>query len=109
MKNRKRNIIINFRVSQAEKQLIENRIQQSGLRKADFFIRSCLYQKIHVTGNIKTFDEMKRRMKMIDEHLCEINQTEELDFEVLESLRTVLELLDDVYSKPEHRLAEGAE
>lgn len=109
MKNRKRNVIVNFRVSQEEKQLIENRIQQSGLRKADFFIRSCLHQKIHVTGNIKTFDEMKRRMKMIDEHLREINQTEELDFEVLESLRTILELLDNVYGKPEHRLVEGAE
>ncbi len=46
-KNRKRNTIMNFRVSPQEKELIEARIKLLGLPKAEFFIetactRNCL-------------------------------------------------------------------
>ena len=37
-KNRKRNVIMNFRVSPAEKEAIEARIAMTGLSKSDFFI-----------------------------------------------------------------------
>ena len=42
--SRKRNVILNFRVSEKEKELIEKRIELSGLKKSEFFIQSCLYQ-----------------------------------------------------------------
>jgi hypothetical protein len=93
-KKRKRNTIVNFRVSPEEKQLLENRIALSGLSKADFFIQSCLHQKVVTYGNVKTFDEIKRWFKEIDRHLQEIEKAEELDVEVLESLRTILEMLN---------------
>ena len=47
-KARKRNVILNFRVTEQEKNLIEKRIELSGLKKSDYFIESCLYQKILV-------------------------------------------------------------
>lgn len=100
-KNRKRNVIMNFRVSQEEKQLIDERIELSGLMRSEFFINSCLEQEIHVTGNIRTFDAIKKRMELIDKHLCNISMSEELDLEILESLRTVLELLDHLYGSNE--------
>jgi hypothetical protein len=93
-KKRKRNTIVNFRVSPEEKQLLENRIALSGLSKADFFIQSCLHQKVVTYGNVKTFGEIKRWLKVIDRHLQEIEKAEELDVEVLESLRTILEMLN---------------
>jgi hypothetical protein len=93
-KKRKRNTIVNFRVSPEEKQLLENRIALSGLSKADFFIQSCLHQKVVTYGNVKTFGEIKRWLKVIDRHLQEIENAEELDVEVLESLRTILEMLN---------------
>ena len=96
-KNRKRNVIINFRVSAEEKAAIDNRIELSGLSKSEFFINSCLHQEISVLGNIKTFDAIKRRMEQIDVHLCGVQSADELDWEILESLRTILEILDDVY------------
>ena len=98
-KNRKRNVIQNFRISPEEKRLLEERIALSGLSKSAFFIESCLHQKINVTGNIKTFKEMKEQMKRIDEHLCEIQKSEELDIEILESLRMILELLNGIFGK----------
>ena len=95
-KNRKRNRCINFHVSEEEHRQIENRIELSGLSKSEFFINSCLHQKITVLGNVKTFDAIKNQIKIIDEHLCGISQAEELDEDILLSLKTVLELLDRV-------------
>lgn len=100
-KARKRNVILNFRVTPEEKTLIENRIALSGLPKAEYFIQSCLHNQIHTTGNIRTFDEIKNKIKLVDEHLCSISSSEELDLEVLESLRTIVEILDSVYGKEE--------
>lgn len=58
-KARKRNTIMNFRVSPLEKQLIDKRIELSGLSKSEYFIQSCMYQAVFVKGNIKTFDVIK--------------------------------------------------
>ena len=93
-KKRKRSVIMNFRVSPEEKKLIDDRIALSGLGKADFFIKSCMYQRISTFGNIRTFEEIKRKMLLIDKHLQEVERTEELDVEILESLRMILEMLD---------------
>ncbi|MBO5561423.1 MAG: hypothetical protein J6A07_07185 [Firmicutes bacterium] len=98
-KNRKRNVIVNFRVSAEEKALIDNRIELSGLSKSEFFINSCLHQQITVLGNIKTFDAIKKRMEQIDERLCGLQSADEVDWEIAESLRTILEILDNIYKE----------
>ena len=53
-----------------------------------------MYQKISTFGNIRTFEEIKRKMLLIDKHLQEVERTEELDVEILESLRMILEMLE---------------
>ena len=95
-KNRKRSIIVNFRVSPEEKILLDERIALSGLSKAEFFIDSCLHQKIVTLGNVKTFEIMKKKLIVIDKHLQEVTKSDELDFELLESLRMILELFNGV-------------
>lgn len=70
-KERKRNIILNFRVTEQEKNLIEKRIELSGLKKSDYFIENCLYQKILVKGNICTLDLMKEQLARIADVLKE--------------------------------------
>ena len=93
-KNRKRSVIVNFRVTPEEKQLIDERIALSGLARAEFFINSCMHQKIVTFGNVRTFDEIKKKLAGIDRHLQQIEKSEELDIEVLESLRMILEMFD---------------
>ena len=95
-KARKRNIILNFRVTEQEKNLIEKRIELSGLRKSDYFIESCLYQKILIKGNIRTSDKMKEQLARIADALKECE--EENFFGVLSgedviALKTILEML----------------
>ena len=92
-KNRKRSVIVNFRVTPEEKNLINERIALSGLPRAEFFIQSCMYQKVITFGNVKTFDAIKKKLVVIDEHLQAGGKSEELDLEILESLRMILEML----------------
>lgn len=100
-KNRKRNTIVNFRVTPVEKKLLDERIALSGLTRAEFFIQSCLHQKVVTFGNVKTFDEIKKKLAVIDKHLQEISKSEELDLEVLESLRMILEMFEGLERKDE--------
>ena len=100
-KKRKRNIIMNFRVTPEEKQMIEERVKLSGMAKGEYFIQSCMYQKISVLGNIRTFDAIKESVSRLDLKLMELQSVEELDEVTLESLRMVLELLDGIYNKRE--------
>ena len=92
-KNRRRNTIMNFRVSPQEKELIEARIKLLGLPKAEFFIESCLYQKVLVKGNIRTFTEIKNQVKEVADVINKNPNLEDLDPAQAESLRTILELL----------------
>ena len=94
---RKRNVIMNFRVSPQEKELIEKRIALSGLSKSEFFIQSCMYQKILVKGNVRTYDEMRKQLAVIKEHLSKVESTEDLELDVMESLRMIAEILDSFY------------
>ena len=91
-KNRKRNVIVNFRVTPEEKQLIDERIALSGLPRAEFFIQSCMQQKVITFGNVKTFDAIRKKLLVIDEHLQAVEKSEELDLEIIESLRMILEM-----------------
>ena len=91
-KNRKQSLIVNFRVTPEEKQLIDERIALSGLPRAEFFIQSCMQQKVITFGNVKTFDAIRKKLLVIDEHLQAVEKSEELDLEILESLRMILEM-----------------
>lgn len=44
-KKRKRNIIVNFRVTPEEKRLLDNRIEISGLMKREFLYRAACIRK----------------------------------------------------------------
>ena len=100
-KNRKRSVIVNFQVTPEEKQLIDERIALSGLPRAEFFIQSCMYQKVITFGNVKTFDGIKKKLLVIDEHLQAVEKSEELDLRILESLRMILEMFAGLERKDE--------
>ena len=98
-KNRKQNVFMNFRVSEAERELIEKRVALSGMTKAEFFIQSCLYQAILVRGNIRTFDKIRERLSAIESKLSDMEKNPELTKDDLLELRTILEMLSFVYKR----------
>lgn len=98
-KNRVRNIIMNFRVSPREKELIDARIKLTGKPRSKFFIESCLYQTILIKGNIKTFSEINDKIAEIAESVDKNPKLEGLEPELQESLKTILEIMDKLFGK----------
>jgi hypothetical protein len=54
MSNKHKNPTISFRITDAERKEIEARILASGMMKKDYFVRSCIYNRICVVGKKET-------------------------------------------------------
>jgi hypothetical protein len=54
MSNNHKNPTISFRITDAERKEIEARILASGMMKKDYFVRSCIYNRICVVGKKET-------------------------------------------------------
>lgn len=89
---RVRNQILNFRTTPEERKKIEDRIALSGLAKSEFLIQSCMNQKIVVHGNVKVFAEINKQLSVIMGHITSTDFPENLEEDVLENLRTIMEL-----------------
>ncbi|MBQ6993227.1 MAG: hypothetical protein IJN64_01875 [Lachnospiraceae bacterium] len=102
---RKRNVIINNRVTPGDRDIIYKRIELSGLKVQDYITECCKYGKVTTVGNVKSFDAIRKEMKVIDEHLCQVQRADELDLQVLESLRAIVEILNGFYKEEEEKHA----
>lgn len=54
MSNKHKNPTISFRITDAERKQIEARILARGMMKKDYFVRSCIYNRICVVGKKET-------------------------------------------------------
>ena len=95
--NRLRNIIINFRVSPKEKEVIDARIITSGMKKQDYYRQSCLFQKVLVKGNIRSFDAIRRSLRDISKAVNRNPDLSKLSTEPQESLKMILQILEYLF------------
>lgn len=98
---------ISFRISPSERKEIEAKIIASGMRKKDYFIRSCIYNRVCVVGKKETIyplveqlKEMQERMELLATKLTQ-NQTgiiaediPEMQEEYEDMLKAIIWLLD---------------
>jgi len=94
--NRKRNIIVNFRMSPEEKSLLKEKMALSGLNKQDYMIQISLNHRVEVFGNIRVFDELKRKLAMLEEYFENVNLDCDIDENKLELLAYILEMFETV-------------
>jgi hypothetical protein len=94
-KRRKRSAIINFHVTEQEKEFIEIRIRLSGLSKQEFFIQYTINQQIITYGNIKTFSEIKLELKDISKQLRTVQKTLSIDDKTAETIRMIIEIISN--------------
>lgn len=80
-KNRTRNTMISFRVSDDEKKKIEARIKISGLNKSEYFINTFLNQDIIVNTGLYYGDRLSLELNKLLIYLMEKenNQEDKLD------------------------------
>ena len=65
---------ISFRISDAERRQIEARILASGMMKKDYFVRSCIYNRICVVGNKETIYPLIQTVNILYLQLLEMQK-----------------------------------
>lgn len=88
-RGRWRNKVVAFRVSPEENAAINIRVQLSGLSKQEYLCRRSMEQSITVKGNPRVYKALKDRMIQIHADLKHIAQGEQVDAELLETIRIV--------------------
>ena len=109
MSNQHKNPTISFRISETERKQIEARILASGMMKKDYFVRSCIYNRICVVGKketiyplVETIYNLYQQLLVmqtafLDSTAAELPTTEEIsalqtDYENM--LKAIIDMLD---------------
>ena len=74
MSNQHKHPTISFRVSDAERKQIEARILASGMMKKDYFVRSCIYNRICVVGKKETIYPLVQTINALNLQLLEMKK-----------------------------------
>ena len=63
---------ISFRVSDRERDMIEAKILASGMQKKDYFVRSCIYNRICVVGKKEVIYQLVEELQNMQTNLSEL-------------------------------------
>ena len=74
MSNHHKNPTISFRITEAERKQIEARILASGMKKQDYFVRSCIYNRICVVGKKETIYPLVQTVNALYLQLLEMQK-----------------------------------
>lgn len=74
MSNKHKYPTISFRISDAERKQIEARILASGMMKKDYFVRSCIYNRICVVGKKETIYPLVQTVNALYLQLLEMQK-----------------------------------
>lgn len=111
MSNKNKKPTISFRITDAERKEIEARIFASGMKKQDYFIRSCIYNRICVVGKKETIYPLVQTVNALYLQLLEMqkaittttstsdmlpssDEIKELQTEYTNMLTSIIDLLD---------------
>mgnify|MGYP000856383190 CR=1 FL=1 len=83
-------------MSPEEKSLLEEKIALSGLNKQDYMIQMSINHKVEVFGNIRAFDELKTKLKMLEEYFKNVNLDCNIEENKLELLAYILKMFETV-------------
>lgn len=100
-KNRWRNKMVAFRVSEEENEQINIAVKLSGLSKQDYITRRLLCKDIVVQGNPRVYKALKNTMAEILEELRRIGIGETVSDELLDTIRQVDTTLNGLKGKGE--------
>ena len=111
MSNKHKKPTISFRITDAERRQIEARILASGMKKQDYFVRSCIYNRICVVGKKETIYPLVQTVNALYLQLLEMqkaftttstsdmlpssDEIKKLQTEYTHMLTAIIDLLDD--------------
>lgn len=101
LKNRKRNVVVAFRMTPEEAQELNVQVALSGLTKQDYLIKCCLEHEIRVVRGRKVARQMKTYLEEIQEKL-QFSKQKKVREEILTPLKHVLEILGEESEEPDY-------
>ena len=63
---------ISFRISPREREEIKAKIFASGMKKKDYFVRSCIYNRVCVVGKKETVYQIVEKLQEMQSHMEEL-------------------------------------
>lgn len=89
---------ISFRISPREREEIEAKIFASGMKKKDYFVHSCIYNRVCVVGKKETVYQIVERLQEMENRLLEL--AEQIDSKepgiTSEEIRDLQEAYEDM-------------
>lgn len=98
---------ISFRISPREREEIEAKVLASGLSKKDYFVRSCIYNRVCVVGKKEVVYRLVEELKVMQTNIQEVTEQfgnaevtlspeglEDMRNDCLDMLKAILWLLD---------------
>lgn len=71
---------ISFHISPREREMIEAKILASGMQKKDYFVRSCIYNRICVVGKKEVIYQLVEELQNMQTNISElVKQLEQQD------------------------------
>ena len=109
---------ISFRVSDREREMIEAKILASGMQKKDYFVRSCIYNRICVVGKKEVIYQLVEELQNMQINLSELvkqleqqeitltaDGLEDMRNDCMDMLQAIIAMLDGAkYLWQEYRL-----
>lgn len=87
---------ISFRISPREREEIEAKIFASGMKKKDYFVRSCIYNRVCVVGKKETVYQIVEKLQEMQSRMEELagqikGEKSEVTTEEIRELQTAYE------------------
>ncbi|MCT4592869.1 MAG: mobilization protein [Anaeromicrobium sp.] len=93
-KNRWRNKVVAFRMSDAEARMLDDRVRTSGLSKQTYLINRVLEQEVVVNGNPRVYKGLRNLFRETLERLEVLEKVTENDSELLELILYMSTIMD---------------
>lgn len=93
-KNRWRNKVVAFRMSEAEARMLDDRVRASGLSKQTYLINRVLEQEVVVNGNPRVYKGLRNLFRETLEGLEALEKVTENDSELLELILYMSTIMD---------------
>ena len=89
-----RSVIVAFRVSPEEDQLINSAVALSGLTKQDYIVKRLLCRDVVVQGNPRVYKALKNQLAEVLDELKRINNGSAVDDELLSTIQLITTTLN---------------
>lgn len=98
-KNRKRNCTVAFRMTEMERDLLDDKVKLSGRLKQEYLTEAVLNHEVVFVGDRQVFNTLKDNLRRIERELKEIDMASEIDEKDIYLLKTIIEMIGSINEK----------